>query len=60
MVGRKNIVPQRTAMYDEVYVNKKLVTDYNIGLPQAKPLDELIAKIKEKFPNEYDFYSNEI
>lgn len=57
-----NIIPQKTAMYDDVFVNQEIVKkDYAVGCTGKlkTEYDELIAKIKEKFPNEYDFYSNE-
>ena len=49
-------IPKNPNTYDEVYVNKKLVrTDYNIGLPQAKPLLEEVEKV---FGREYDWNRN--
>ena len=60
--GEVSIVPLKTAMYDDVFVNQEIVKkDYSVGCTGnlKKEYDELITKIKEKFPNEYDFYSNE-
>ena len=57
-----NIVPLKLAMYDDVFVNKEIVKiDYAVGCTGKlkTEYEELINKIKEKFPNEYDFLSNE-
>ena len=56
------IIPQKTAMYDEVFVNEEIVKiDYAVGCTGKlkTEYEELINKIKEKFPNEHDFLSNE-
>ena len=56
-----DIAPRETAMYDDVFVNQEIVKkDYAVGCTGKlkTEYDELITKIKEKFPNEYDFYSN--
>lgn len=57
-----NIVPLKLAMYDDVFVNKEIVKiDYAVGCTGKlkTEYEELINKIKEKFPNEYDFLSNQ-
>tara|TARA_B100001287_G_scaffold264684_1_gene256801 strand:+ start:2227 stop:3270 length:1044 start_codon:yes stop_codon:yes gene_type:complete len=57
-----NIIPKEEAMYDEVFVNKQIVkVDYSVGCTGKlkTEYEELKTKIKEKFPNEYDFFSNE-
>ena len=55
------IIPKYTAMWDDVYVDKKRVKlDFNIsctGTALAK-VDELIAKVEAKFPNELTIKSN--
>ena len=57
--GKVNIVPQKTAMYDDVFVNQEIVKKVCGWLywKIKTEYDELINKIKEKFPNEYDFYA---
>ena len=53
-------VPFDTA--NEVFVDKeKVKIDYNITVVgnEADRVTELVTKIKEKFPNEKDFYVNE-
>ena len=45
-----NIVPQKTAMYDDVFVNQEIVKK-----DDAMTTEEELNKIKET--NEYDFYS---
>ena len=55
-------VPFDTAMWDEVFVDKeKVKIDYNITVVgnEADRVTELVTKIKEKFPNEKDFYVND-
>ena len=41
-----NIVPQRTAMYDDVFVNQEIVKDYAVGCTGKlkTEYDELIAR----------------
>ena len=56
------IVPINSAMWDDVYVNKeKIKKDYSVGCvgDEKDKIDNLIAKITEKFPNEHNFFSNE-
>ena len=58
---RVQVVPINAAMWDDVYVNKKRVKiDYSLGCEgfEKDEIDRIVARITEKFPNEYNFFSN--
>ena len=61
MVGRSKHCFTQEHIYDDVFVNQEIVKkDYAVGCTGKlkTEYDELVNKIKEKFPNEYDFNSN--
>ena len=56
------IIPKYTAMWDDVYVNKqKVKKDYSVGCTGTplNELNELISKVENKFPSEYNIKSHE-
>jgi len=56
------IIPKYTAMWDDVYVDKqKVKKDYSVGCvgTPLNELNELIAKVENKFPNEHNLKSHE-